>query len=597
MTTVTLRADIALGWRLLSETRDYRPHIVGVFLVSLLSTPLMLLIPVPLKIAIDSVIGTKPLPYFLNAIAPASVVASDVGVLIILAILHLIIALLNQIQHLGTSFLGSYVGEKLALSFRTKLFHHGQHLSLTYHDARGTGDAVYRIQWDAPYIQYLTLNDAIPLLSAFFMLMGAVVVTAWINWQLALIALTISPLVLVVSQLYRNRLREQAREVKKLESSVLSLVQEVLGALRLVKAFGREEHEHGRFLRSSLDGARARVRLSLAEGQYGLLIGMCLASGTALVLFVGVRQVQSGTITVGELLLVMSYLLQLYEPFRTINEIVGRLQFHLASAERALAFLDEKPDILERPDAVPLRRAKGAVVFRDVSFSYKGNRPALRGASFEVSPGTRVGIMGTTGAGKTTLVSLLTRFYDPTSGEILLDGIDLREYKLADLRSQFAIVLQEPVLFSTTVAENIAYARLQADDEDIIRAAKAANIHDVISRFPDGYNTVVGERGVQLSGGERQRIALARAFLKDASVLILDEPTSSVDAQTEAVIMQAMDRLADDRTTFIIAHRLTMLKSCNVLFKMEGGVLADVTSLKARIMDTHQIPIGLRAGG
>jgi ATP-binding cassette, subfamily B, bacterial len=580
LATRPARSDIVLCRRLLRETRPYWPHLAGTFFVSLLSTPLMLLMPLPLTIAVDSVVGTEPLPDFLTAALPENMQASAVGVLLILAVLYLLIALLNQLQQMGTYFLHAYVGEKLVLAFRTKLFHQAQRLSLAYHDAKGTADAIYRIQWDAPYIQYLTLDGAIPLLTASIMLAGMIVVTAWINWKLALVALTISPLVLVISQLCLRRLREQGREVKELESSALSVVQEVLGALRVVKAFGREDHEEGRFRQCAAEGVWARIRLSFAEGLFGFLIRMCLASGTAIVLFVGVRQVRSGEITLGALFLVMSYLLQLYEPLRSMSEIVGRLQFHLASAERAFEFLEQAPDVSELPDARGLERAKGTVSFRDVSFTYPGKRAVLKQTSFEVSPANRVGIIGATGAGKTTLVSLLMRFYDPAVGQILLDGIDLRNYKLADLRRQFAIVLQEPVLFSTTVAENIAYARPGATREEIAWAAKSANIHEVIASLPDGYDTLVGERGMRVSGGERQRISLARAFLKDAPVLILDEPTSAVDAETETAILEAMERLTEGRTTFIIAHRLSTLKHCDVLFRIERGELCEVTSYK-----------------
>jgi ATP-binding cassette, subfamily B, bacterial len=313
------------------------------------------------------------------------------------------------------------------------------------------------------------------------------------------------------------------------------------------------------------------VRVTFTEGVFGVLVGLTTAAGTATVLFVGVRLVLSGALTLGDLLLVMGYLAQLYGPLNTLSNSKASLQSSLASAERAFSILDEAPDVVERPGAQPLARAAGAVAFREVSFAYREDHPVLHDVSFEIDPGTRVGISGETGAGKTTLMSLLTRFYDPTTGEILLDGIDLRDYKLADLRNQFAIVLQEPVLFSTTIAENIGYARPGASKEEIIEAAKAANAHEFIVGLPHGYETEVGERGMSLSGGERQRIALARAFLRDAPVLILDEPTSSVDTKTEAVIIEAMERLMRGRTTFMIAHRVSTLASCDARLELADG--------------------------
>jgi ATP-binding cassette subfamily B protein len=272
----------------------------------------------------------------------------------------------------------------------------------------------------------------------------------------------------------------------------------------------------------------------------------------------------------------MGYISQLYAPLKTISRKTASMQSHFASAERAFALLDEPADVIERPGARPLVRAKGAVAFQGVSFAYRGDQPVLGDVTFDVAPGTSVGIAGATGAGKTTLVSLLSRFYDPTSGTILLDGVDLRDYKVADLRNQFAIVLQEPVLFSTSITENIAYARVGASFEEIVAAAQAANAHDFICRLPQGYDTLVGERGMRLSGGERQRVALARAFLKDAPILILDEPTSSVDVKTEATIMEAMERLMQGRTTFMIAHRLSTLEHCDVRLRIEEGRMVDI---------------------
>jgi ATP-binding cassette subfamily B protein len=308
-----------------------------------------------------------------------------------------------------------------------------------------------------------------------------------------------------------------------------------------------------------------------------LIVGVAMAAGTATVLFIAARHVQSGRITLGDLVLMMSYLALLYSPLQTLSKSAASLQGSIVSAERAFELLDEAPEVVEKPDARPVGRARGQVAYENVSFSYNDNRPALRNVSFEVSAGSRVGIAGTTGAGKSTLVTLLLRLYDPAAGTILLDGTDLRDFKLRDLRNQFAIVLQEPVLFSDSIAENIAYAKPGASEREIVAAAQAANAHEFISHLPQGYRTEVGERGVQLSGGERQRISLARAFLKDAPILILDEPTSSVDVKTERTIMEAMERLMRGRTTFMIAHRLSTLEICDVRIQLEHGQVVSVT--------------------
>jgi ATP-binding cassette subfamily B protein len=394
-----------------------------------------------------------------------------------------------------------------------------------------------------------------------------------IDLQLALIALAVVPALFVLSRIYTRRVRRRYHDLKELESSALSVLQDVLTAMRVVKAFGKERDEHARYIDRSDRTVQAKVRLSFTEAAFGLAVNTAIAIGTAAVLFVGVRHVQTGVLTLGELLIVMAYLTQLYGPLETISQKVGDLQSSFASAERAFELLDETPDVQEKPHARRLVRARGAIEFRDVAFGYEGTMSVLRDISFSIAPGTRLGIVGKTGAGKTTLVSLITRFYDPTAGAILLDGVDLRDYRLAELRNQFGIVLQEPVLFSTSIAENIAYARPDARSRHVIAAAEAANAHEFIRELPDGYDTVVGERGMRLSGGERQRIALARAFLKDAPILILDEPTSSVDTKTEATIMEASERLMQGRTSLMIAHRLSTLENCDARFEIEYGRL------------------------
>ena len=578
MTSTTRRyTDRTLFKRLAGETRPYRWHIAAIFVISMLAAPLTLLTPVPLAIAVDSVVNSQPLPGFLDAILPSSLIDSQNGILIFAALMFLLVAVLTQVQDLSNTVLKTYTGEKLVLNFRSKLFQQAQRLSLAYHDRVGTSDSTYRVTEDAKALQYIAVEGLISIVTAGTTLAAMIYVTARIDTQLALVAVAVTPPLLLAAKHFRPRMRETSRDVKKLESGAMSVVQEVLTGLRVVKAFGQEDREQERFIGRSSAGTSARIRLGLIEGGYALLVGTIVGAGGALVLYVGIRGVQTGRISLGELILVMGYLSQLYAPIKTMARKAGSLQNYLASAERCFRLLDEGPEVPERASARKLGRASGSVEFRHVWFAYDADRPVLEDVSFAVAPGTRVGIAGATGAGKTTLMSLLTRFYDPVIGEILLDGIDLRDYKLADVRRQLGIVLQDPVLFSTTMYDNIAYARPGATQYEIEAAARAANIHDFIAALPEGYETEVGERGMRLSGGERQRVSLARAFLKDAPILILDEPTSSVDVQTEAVIMEAMERLMAGRTSFMIAHRLSTLDVCDLRLSIDHGRIVERT--------------------
>jgi ATP-binding cassette subfamily B protein len=570
---MNLRGDLSLYRRVLQEARPHLAKIAGIFALDLLASPLGLLTPLPLKIAVDSAIAGHPLPGFLQRALPAALTGSRAAALGVAIGLLILLAILAQIQNLASSLLRTYTSEKLVLGFRARMFGHAQRLSLVYHDMKGTADTTYRIQYDAAALQYVPIDGLIPFVTAGFTLVAMIYVTLRLDWQLAAVALAVSPVLFVVSHVCRLRLRAQTREVKKLESAAMGVIQEAFSALRVIKAFGRETHEQLRYIRSSSEGMRARLRLGLAEASYSLMTGLIIAAGTAAALWVAVDHVRAGRLTLGNLLVVMAYLSHLYEPLRTIGKKSSSLQGYLTSAERAFVLLDHTQDVVERPGSRPLASASGTIRFCNVGFAYEEGQPVLNDISFEAPAGARVGIAGRTGAGKTTILSLLTRFYDPRSGQILLDGVDLRDYKLADLRNQFAIVLQEPVLFSTSIAENIAYANPDASQEAIVNAARLADAHDFIMRLPDGYHTQVGERGMRLSGGERQRISLARAFLKNAPILLLDEPTSSVDLKTEATILEAIERLMRGRTTFLVAHRLSTLSGCDIRLELENGRL------------------------
>ena len=559
-------SDWAIYRRALGEARPRAGSIALYVLLGLLATPLSLLTPVPLKIVADSVLGNEPPPAALQGLSPETI-------LTFAAVVSVGIALLRELQSRGTELTRTYVSEMLVLGFRARILRHAQRLSVLHHDAKGTADAAYRIMWDASAISAIALDGVIPIVLA-----GVTAISMlWVIWSidpvLGAVAIAITPALLLTTRHYRRLVKPRYRHVKQVESSALAAVQEQLTSIRVVKAFVQEDREHAKFMSRASEGVRARLSLALSEGLYGVLNKGIVAVGTAAVLYVGALHVLSNTITLGDLLLILGYIALLYDPINTIASRIARMQSSIASAERAFGLLDERPDVPESPYVRPLRRAAGRIAFEHVSYRYGDGPLALDDLTFEIPAGSRVGVLGETGAGKTTLLSLVTRLADPRRGRILLDGYDLRDYAVADLRNQFGIVLQEPVLFATTIAENIAYAREDASFDEIVEAARMASAHDFISALPAGYETIVGERGMSLSGGERQRISLARAFLKDAPILILDEPTSSVDTTTEAAIIEAVDRLLDGRTCFLITHRRSATRDCDVWLHLDHGRL------------------------
>lgn len=541
--------------------------------LSLLSLPLTLLYPLPLRLVVDNVLGHAPLPGFLNDFVPLHSTAS---VLMVAIAILLGTAVIVNLQGLASWWLQTYTGEKLVWDFRAKMLNHVQRLPLSLLEHYGATDSVYRIQHDAPAIQYVVIQGLIPLLTAFLTLVGVIYVTVAIDPALSLVALAIIPILLVLTISCSRMVRAQSQTVKDLDTSAMSVIQEVLGCIRVIKAFGQEDQEHERFVRRSTRRRTGQVRLAWQQASFNVMIGLTIAGGTAASLYIGVKHVRAGTLTVGSLLVVMAYIAQLYQPLQALTGKTSDLQAWMTSLERCFSILDREPEIAESPEALPLVRARGEFEFRNVSFEYGNTGRGLRDVSFKIPSGSRVGIVGATGAGKTTLLNLIMRFYDTTEGQVLLDGVDLREYRIADLRRQFGVVLQEPVLFDASIAENIAYGKRNATDGEIVAAANSACAHDFIMATEKGYETPAGERGASLSGGERQRISLARAFLRDSPILILDEPTSSVDVHTESAILEATAKLMEGRTTFMIAHRLNTLGFCNIILVLDQGGLVDI---------------------
>ncbi|MEQ1575370.1 MAG: ABC transporter ATP-binding protein [Vicinamibacterales bacterium] len=562
-----------LLWRMLMVARPYWLHLAALLGISLLSTPVTLLTPVPLKIIVDHVIGTEPVPDLLARWVPARWIDDTSGLLLLAVVMAGTLGILSTIQWTGAWLLQTYTGEKLVLRLRAQLYRHIQQLAFTYHDRLRAADSTYRIQHDAYSIREVLVTSTIPFVTAVFPLVGVFAVMSVIDWNISLIALATTPALVILVRIFSGRLRKQWKAVKSRDSAAMSLVQEALSSLRVVKAYGREEGEEQRFKDVSNERIRFTVKATWIQTCFEVLAASVIGCGTAAVLYVGVRHVQQDILTLGQLLMVIAYIGRIFGPIQTMSKTSTGLASGLASAERVFSVMDQVSDITDAPDAIPVTRARGDIVFQNVSFHYVDGHPVLQNVNFHVNAGQAVGIQGRTGAGKSTLMSLLLRFYDPKDGAVLLDGVDLRKYRLQDLRQQVAIVLQDPVLFATSVRENIEYGAPGASRRAIEEAARMANAHDFIEALPEGYETLIGERGITLSGGERQRIALARAFLRDAPILILDEPTSAVDTGTEAKIIEAVNRLMKGRTTFMIAHRLSTLERCETRLHLHDGRL------------------------
>jgi ATP-binding cassette subfamily B protein len=549
----------------------FRLQLAALAAVVLLSIPLSLLTPLPLTLAVDSVIGERPLPPVLQTWLPADAQASTGSLLFFVCAAYVGIALCVHLQSLTLWLLSSYTGERLIYAFRHRLFEHMQRICASYHEAHGPTDSVYRIQHDAASVKQIPIDAFLPFLKACCLLAGLGALMLMIDAAFAMVGLMMLPLLFWLTHRCGRRLRKQWSDVKTTETATVACAQEVLGASRLVKAFGREDHEQRRFLGHAMNWVRQHNAIASIGSGFDFMFGMTVTTGTAVALFIGISHVQAGRLSLGDLLLLMAYMAQLAGPLDVVAKKLTELQSHLVGFRRALAILDTPPLVTDRPASHRLLKSSGHVAFRGVTFAYPSSPAVLRDVSFLIPAGARVGIVGPSGAGKSTLVNLLTRFHDPRAGVVLLDGRDLREYRLTDLRNQFAIVPQDPQLFSTSIAENIRYGNLQATDAQIEAAARAAHAEEFINALPQRYDTPVGERGSRLSGGQRQRIALARAFLRDAPIVILDEPTSALDASTESDLIDVMERLTAGRTTIIIAHRLQTLRHCDLQLVLRQG--------------------------
>ena len=565
---------LARGWRLLPRAlhylRPYRPLAAVSIGLTIALAVVALAEPWPLAFIIDTVLEDRQPPGWITA-----VVGEGRGSLIILAVgAMLLITLLAGGLSVVNEYVTTKVDQRMVLDFRSDLFQHAQRLSLAFHDDARTGMLMYRINNQADSVGRILV--ALPELGqSFLTLVGMLFIAYRIDPLLSLVAMAIVPFIYCSTTYYSNRIEPQLLKVRGMEGQNLNIVHEAMAMMRVVVSFGRERHEFERFRKQGEETVDARIKLTVRQTAFQLAVSLITAVGTAAVLGVGAFRVINGHISAGELLVVMSYIAAVYAPLETLTNSITSFQQQFISFDHALQLLDTPVDVEEKENARALQRCRGGIDLDDVGFSYRSRPNTLKHVSFSIKPGEAVALVGPTGAGKSTLMSLLPRLYDPQSGRVLIDGIDVRDLTLESLRAQFSIVLQEPLLFSGTIAENIGYGRHGCSQADIEEAAQAANAHDFIQRLPDKYRTKLGERGAKISGGERQRIAVARAFLRDAPILILDEPTSSIDSRTEAVILEALERLMQGRTTIMIAHRLSTIRSVDRIFVLSDGELVE----------------------
>lgn len=568
-----LSAGQILGW-LLHYARPYRTAFALFVGVSLVEILIGLLLPWSMKILVDNVLGNQAVPAWLAPAVNFFSIDGKFSLLVAVCLAGLLIGLVSELISLAHTQLQVGTGQKMVLDLQRDVFQHLQKLSLRYHQQTGTGDALYRLDADAYCVNNIIMSGVFPLLSSLLTLVLMFVILFNIEWSLALLSLIVMPPLFLVINRYSERLSERTEQVKEMESGIFNLVHEVFSSIKLVKAFSREHYERERFVRQGTHTLEARLKITLHESLFSLFVSALTYIGTAIVLFVGGWHVLRGTLTVGDLLVVIAYLGSVYGPLSSISHTVGNLQGSLTSARRVYETLHLQAETEDEADALEIGRLRGHLKFENVDFFYNDQRPVLKNINFEVKPGEMAAIVGLTGAGKSSLVSLIPRLYDATGGRVLIDGVDVRRMKIKSLRESISVVTQEPILFSSSVGENIRYGKLDAAPEEIVKAAEAAQAHDFIREMPEGYDTLLGDAGSQLSGGERQRVSIARALLKDAPILILDEPTSALDSRSESRIFDALRELMKNRTTVVIAHRLSTIRDADKIIVIDGGQIA-----------------------
>jgi len=527
--------------------------------------------PWPIKFVFDSVIGKHHIAGWPGHVARSIAGTDRFALLNLIVVVFIGIAVLGALFTYANTVLVSQVGQRFVYDIRRDLFAHVQRLSLQFHGSRRSGDLMSRLTGDITSLQDLVVIGASNAVGNGMTITLMVVVMLRLDWRYTLVALVIVPFMYLAARYYRTAIKQASRQVRRSEGQVSSIVQEVISSIRVVKAFAREDFEQERFEQQTTQSVQANLRTARLQAQFAPIISILATLSMVVVLWLGVREVVARRLTAGELLVFVSYFRALSSPLRQLAKLSTITARGTASAERVLEILDTIPDVQDLPNAKPAASFRGDIRFESVSFGYDPSNLVLHDLSFHISAGSTVALIGATGSGKTTTASLIPRFYDPVRGAVLIDGHDARTFTLRSLRAQISLVLQEAVLFQGTVYDNIAYGNLNATPKEIYSAADMANVAEFVNKLPEGYDTTIGERGASLSGGQRQRIAIARAIVRKAPILVLDEPTIGLDAETEYLVMEALRRLMSRCTSIVIAHHLATIREADTIVVLENG--------------------------
>jgi subfamily B ATP-binding cassette protein MsbA len=559
----------------LEMLRPYRGWLIIVFLAMLVEIAMSLAAPWPLKLVLDDALGSHHLPAWLEWAHDYGIGRHTLGVALFAGIATLVIAVIGAIATYIDNYYSTSVGQWVANDLRIRIYAHLHRLSLRYYDKAKTGALMSTITTDVTTLQNFASSSTLDILLDLITIVFMIGLMFWLDWDFTLIALGITPFLIVFVFHFKRAVKEVTRTVRQRQSEIVAVVQQGLGQVRAVTAFGRQDLELARLEAASHATVEAAMKARQVKSLLSPVVSIVVAFCTAIVLWKGTSLIVAGTMTAGALTVYLAYLAQFFKPVKDLASMTSAIAQTTVALERIQNILAADDVIAEKSGAVDPGRAKGAITFENVAFAYSEEASVLRDVSLHIEPGQIVGVVGPTGSGKSTVLSLIPRFYDATSGRVLIDGVDVTDYKLSALRAQVGFVLQETVLFRGTIRENIAYGRPGATDDEIVAAAKIANADEFITRMPHGYDSMVGERGDTLSGGQRQRIGIARAVVRNSPIMILDEPTAALDPESEALVIEALRRLMQGRTVIMIAHRLSTIRDADKIIVLKEGVVAE----------------------